>query len=112
MPCLDGFSYLPTEHLGLDSEHKKVAQDLECISTDGQHFIVEMQQEIESDFRDRMAFYAFRASIENVHAGQRYALRCAYTIVILDGILHPKEQHFLHRATLPICQSGVNLHAC
>ena len=99
-PPLFDLDYLPTEHFGFDAEHKKVAQDLECISTDGRHFIMEMQQAIESDFRDRMAFYAFRASIENVHAGQRYALRCAYTIVIMDGILRPKEQHFLHRATL------------
>jgi len=92
--------YLPTEHLGLDAEHKKVVQDLECEAVDGRHFIVEMQRAMESDFRDRMGFYAFRSAIENVKSGESYKLNKAYIVVIMENILRPHDPSFLQVATL------------
>jgi len=92
--------YLPTEHLGLDAEHKKVVQDLECEAVDGRHFIVEMQRAMESDFRDRMGFYAFRSAIENVKTGESYQLNKAYIVVIMENILRPLDPNFLQVATL------------
>ncbi|HSQ43194.1 MAG TPA: PD-(D/E)XK nuclease family transposase [Fibrobacteraceae bacterium] len=101
--------YLPTEHIGLDAEHKKVVQDLECRSIDGRHFIVEMQRAIESDFRDSMAFYAFRASIEAVEAGGRYGLRPVYVLVIMEEMLRPESPDFLQMATLRFERSDERL---
>jgi len=92
--------YLPTEHLGLDAEHKKVVQDLECEAVDGRHFIVEMQRAMESDFRDRMGFYAFRSAIESVKTGESYKLNKAYIVVIMENILRPLDPNFLQVATL------------
>ncbi|HSQ41127.1 MAG TPA: Rpn family recombination-promoting nuclease/putative transposase [Fibrobacteraceae bacterium] len=101
--------YLPTEHIGLDAEHKKVVQDLECRSADGRLFIVEMQRAIESDFRERMAFYAFRASIEDVQAGGRYRLRPVYVLVVMEEMLRPENPEFLQMATLRFEQSDERL---
>ncbi|HSQ40921.1 MAG TPA: Rpn family recombination-promoting nuclease/putative transposase [Fibrobacteraceae bacterium] len=101
--------YLPMEHVGLDTEHKKVVQDLECRAEDGRHFIVEMQRAIESDFRDRMAFYAFRASIEDVKAGERYHLRPVYVLVIMEEALRPETPDFLQMATLRFEKSDERL---
>jgi len=107
-PIID-LEYLPTEHLGLDDEHKKVVQDLECRTEDGRQFIVEMQRAIEIDFRDRMAFYAFRSAIDNVLAGERYHLRKVYVIVIMDEILREDSDDFLHMATLRFENSSERL---
>jgi len=92
--------YLPTEHVGLDVDHKKVVQDLECCTQDGRHFIVEMQRAVESDFRERIGFYAFRASIDDLKAGERYALKPVYIIVISEEEVHKGFNNILQMATI------------
>ena len=47
---IDG-DFIPTEHLGLAEEDRKVIFDIACTCTDGRSFIIEMQKGYQKHFR-------------------------------------------------------------
>ena len=49
--------FIPTEHLGLTEEDRKVIFDISCECTDGKTFIIEMQKGYQKYFRERALYY-------------------------------------------------------
>ena len=49
--------FIPTEHLGLTDEDRKVVFDISCKSGDGSTFIIEMQKGVQRHFRKRALYY-------------------------------------------------------
>ena len=49
--------FIPTEHLGLTEEDRKVIFDIACTCADGRSFIIEMQKGYQKHFRKRAVYY-------------------------------------------------------
>jgi hypothetical protein len=49
--------FIPTEHLGLTEEDRKVIFDIACTCADGRSFIIEMQKGYQKHFRERTVYY-------------------------------------------------------
>lgn len=49
--------FIPTEHLGLTKEDRKVIFDISCECSDGKTFIIEMQKGYQKYFRERALYY-------------------------------------------------------
>ena len=49
--------FIPTEHLGLTEEDRKVIFDISCECADGRTFIIEMQKGYQKYFRERALYY-------------------------------------------------------
>jgi predicted transposase/invertase (TIGR01784 family) len=50
-------SFIPTEHLGLTEEDRKVVFDISCRCQDGETLIIEMQKGFQTHFRKRALYY-------------------------------------------------------
>ena len=49
--------FIPTEHLGLTEDDRKVIFDISCTCMDGRSFIIEMQKGYQKHFRKRAVYY-------------------------------------------------------
>ena len=49
--------FIPTEHLGLTKEDRKIVFDISCECEDGRRLIIEMQRGYQKHFRKRAVFY-------------------------------------------------------
>ena len=49
--------FIPTEHLGMTEEDRKVIFDISCRCKDGRSFIIEMQKGYQKHFRKRSVYY-------------------------------------------------------
>ena len=65
--------FIPTEHLGLTEEDRKVIFDLSCRCKDGRSFIIEMQKGYQKHFRKRAVYYTtYPISEQGRKAHDRY----------------------------------------
>jgi predicted transposase/invertase (TIGR01784 family) len=58
MEVVEDLEYRQNEHLGTGPEDRHVIFDVYCVTSTGEHIIVEMQNVRQNAFRDRMLFYA------------------------------------------------------
>ena len=54
---IEDVEFIPTEHLGLTEEDRKVIFDISCKCRDGKSFIIEMQKGFQRHFRKRALYY-------------------------------------------------------
>ena len=54
---IENVDFIPTEHLGLTEEDRKVIFDISCRCKDGRTFIIEMQKGYQKYFRKRAVYY-------------------------------------------------------
>lgn len=97
--CITDISYGPNEHIaGKDS--KKVVFDLFCTASDGEQFIIEMQNLDMDNFIDRCLFYASRVINQQVKVGRRstdYKLHEVIVVAVLNFKLQqPDAFHYLN----------------
>ena len=65
--------FIPTEHLGLTEEDRKVIFDIGCKCADGRSFIIEMQKGYQKHFRERTVYYTtYPISEQGRHAHELY----------------------------------------
>src|SRR5690606_31094219 len=79
--------YKTVEHDGDHEDMRRVVFDLLCISDDGKHFIVEMQQLFQEFFKDRAIYYTSRLINKQLTRGKKgssYCLPEVYFIGILE----------------------------
>lgn len=70
--------FIPTEHLGLTEEDRKVIFDISCRCTDGRSFIIEMQKGYQKHFRKRAVYYTtYPINEQGRHAHELYLKRKA-----------------------------------
>ena len=54
---IEDVDFIPTEHLGVTEEDRKVTFDISCKCKDGSSFIIEMQRGYQKNFRKRALYY-------------------------------------------------------
>lgn len=87
-------TYAPPEQDGEHREARRVVFDLYCTGMDGEHFIIEMQQLHQGNFKDRILFYSSRLIsnlVEKGWRGNRYLLPEVYFIGILEFALEEAD---------------------
>jgi predicted transposase/invertase (TIGR01784 family) len=81
------------EQLGGSAIDRKAIYDLNCISSSGDRFIVELQKAKQNYFKDRSLFYATFPIQQQAKTGEwNYQLSAVYTIGILD-FLFDEDKH-------------------
>ena len=77
--------YLNTEHLGEYAGNRNSIFDVYCQTTDGTHFIVEMQKAEQYFFKDRTVYYAAAVIRDQAPKGEwNYQLQDVYTVSLLN----------------------------
>ena len=65
--------FIPTEHLGLSEEDRKVVFDIACECKDGASFIIEMQKGYQTYFKERALYYTtYPINEQGRHAHDMY----------------------------------------
>jgi predicted transposase/invertase (TIGR01784 family) len=74
------------DHLGAGAENRRAIFDIYCISSKGEHFIVEMQKARQDYFKDRSVYYASFPIQEMARKGDswNYELHPVFTVGILN----------------------------
>ena len=54
---IENVDFIPTEHLGMTEDDRKVIFDISCRCKDGRTFIIEMQKGYQKHFRKRAVYY-------------------------------------------------------
>ena len=87
--------YKPVELDGDQEQMRRVVFDLHCIGTDGEIFIIEMQQLYQEFFKDRAVYYTSRLINKQLLRGKasnNYQLPEVYFIGILEFPLHQDDK--------------------
>ena len=97
-------SYLNTEILGPYYGDRNSVFDVYCQTSDGGHFIVEMQRSDQPYFKDRTVYYAFASIMKQASKGEwNYPLDNVYVVGILDFVFPNHEygdDSYLHVVSL------------
>lgn len=93
--------YTKNEYQGVTPLDRKAIFDLNCISTRGERFIVELQKVKQLYFKDRSIYYSTFGIQEQAQRGDwDYKLEAVYTIGILDFIMDDQQQEVIYHAQL------------
>lgn len=87
---------------GDQEDMRRVVFDLHCVGTDGEIFIIEMQQLFQEYFKDRAIYYTSRLINKQLLKGKKsndYCLPVIYFIGVLEFKLHGENEAFLLRKT-------------
>ncbi|MFC3353366.1 PD-(D/E)XK nuclease family transposase [Sphingobacterium zeae] len=90
--------YKSIEYDGDQEDMRRVVFDLHCIGTDGEIFIIEMQQLFQEYFKDRAVYYTSRLINKQLSKGKKgndYCLPVIYFIGVLEFKLHGEDEAFL-----------------
>ncbi len=81
-----------SEHQGATALDRKAIFDLNCVSANGEFFIVELQKAKQNYFKDRSLFYATFPIQQQAQKGDwNFKLSAVYTIGILDFIFDDED---------------------
>jgi predicted transposase/invertase (TIGR01784 family) len=100
---IQDLSYKRGEYSGYSETDRKAIFDLYCVSSTGEHFIVEMQKAKQNFFKDRSVFYSTFPIQEQAKRGPwDFKLSAVYTVGILDFVFDEdkKEQKVRHEVQL------------
>jgi predicted transposase/invertase (TIGR01784 family) len=91
--------YTKNEYQGVSPLDRRAIFDLNCMSTSGERFIIELQKVKQRYFKDRSLYYATFAIQEQAKQGEwDYQLSTVYTIGILDFLMEDTTQKVLYYA--------------
>ncbi|QEP43526.1 Rpn family recombination-promoting nuclease/putative transposase [Ectothiorhodospiraceae bacterium BW-2] len=91
-------TFSKNEQQGMSALDRKAIFDLNCTSSNGDHFIVELQKAKQNYFKDRSLYYATFPIQQQAQKGEwDFKLAAVYTIGILDFIFdedkHNEKEH-------------------
>lgn len=93
--------YTKNEYKVVTPLDRKAIFDLNCMSTTGVRFIVELQKVKQLYFKDRSIYYStFRIQEQAQRGGWDYKLAAVYTIGILDFIMDDQQHEVIYHAQL------------
>jgi len=90
--------YVNTEHINPFPEMKNIRVDVECLSSDGSRFVVEMQHAYQPNINNRMLYYSAFAVMSQLRQGEGsnlYNLKPVYMIGIYNFSLHKDSDKVL-----------------
>ncbi|WP_220495749.1 Rpn family recombination-promoting nuclease/putative transposase [Oceanospirillum sediminis] len=93
------------EHQGATALDRKAIFDLNCVSSTGEFFVVELQKAKQNFFKDRSVFYATFPIQQQAQRGEwNFKLSAVYTIGILDFVFDDEDsstrQDVVHQVQL------------
>lgn len=100
---IEDLSYKRGEYSGYSASDRKAVFDLYCVSSTGEHFVVEMQKAKQNFFKDRSVFYATFPIQEQAKRGPwDFRLSAVYMVGILDFVFDEdkSEQSVRHEVQL------------
>lgn len=84
---IQDLQYSKNEYQGANALDRKAIFDLNCVSTTGERFIVELQKAKQNFFKDRSVYYAtFPIQEQAVKGDWDFKLAAVYTVGILDFV--------------------------
>jgi predicted transposase/invertase (TIGR01784 family) len=87
-------TFSKNEQQGASALDRKAIFDLNCTSSNGDHFIVELQKAKQNYFKDRSLFYATFPIQQQAKMGEwDFKLAAVYTIGILDFLFEEDKQN-------------------
>ena len=88
-------NYKNVEKLGDTVLNRRAVFDVYCTSQDGEHFIVEMQREIQEFFIDRSVFYSSFPIRDQALRGEQwdFKLKAVYMVALLDFTFDKTPQY-------------------
>ena len=93
--------YTKNEYQGVSPVDRRAIFDLNCMSSSGERFIVELQKVKQRYFKDRSLYYSTFAIQEQAKQGDwDYKLSTVYTIGILDFLMDEQDQKTLYYAQI------------
>ena len=93
--------YTKNEYQGISPTDRKAIFDLNCISSTGERFIVELQKVKQMFFKDRSIYYSsFGIQAQAQRDDWNYQLEAVYTIGILDFIMDDEQHEVIYHAQL------------
>ena len=99
--CITDLSYLNSEQLGGTESDRKAFFDVYCTNDQGDHFIVEMQQNSQKHFIDRTLYYtSFDVNQQGEQGEWDYRLNKLYVISILNFVFDHKNPEYFHHEVL------------
>lgn len=101
-------TYLPTEQLPNIPDDRLGIYDVYCIDTSGRRFIVEMQRNRQSYFKERSLYYATFPIAQQVQKGDKdppFALLPIYVIAVLNFAIDNDTQ-YIRRIQLTNVETG------
>ena len=89
--------YLPTDLPPEQPLFKNSIVDVRCKASDGRQFIVEMQMEWTTAFKQRVLFNASKAYVRQLKRAKRYQLlRPVYALSLVNAVFEPDMEEFYH----------------
>ena len=91
---ISDLAYKPVEQDGDHEETRRVVFDLHCVGSDGEIFIIEMQQLFQEFFKDRTVYYTSRLINKQLPRGRKgndYCLPEVYFIGIMEFSMENKR---------------------
>lgn len=89
--------YLPAELTPDNPMRKNSIVDVRCKATDGRQFIVEMQMEWTTAFKQRVLFNASKAYVRQLKKSKKYhLLQPVYSLSLVNDVFEPDIDEFYH----------------
>lgn len=89
--------YLPSEQVPAIPAFKYTVVDVKCTDQQGRVFIVEMQIQWTTSFRQRMLFNASKAYVRQLEKGEDYdLLKPVYGLGLINTTFDSDEEHWYH----------------
>ena len=89
--------YLPAELTPDNPMRKNSIVDVRCKATDGWQFIVEMQMEWTTAFKQRVLFNAFKAYVRQLKKSKKYhLLQPVYSLSLVNDVFENDIEDFYH----------------
>ena len=90
---IQDLQYTKNEYQGASALDRKAIFDLNCTSTSGERFVVELQKAKQNYFKDRSLYYATFPIQEQAQRGEwNYQLAAVYTVGILDFVFEEDQK--------------------
>lgn len=94
---IEHLEYLPSEQVPLIPSFKYTVVDVRCTDQQGRVFIVEMQIQWTTSFKQRMLFNASKAYVTQLEKGEHYhLLKPVYGLGLINTIFDPNDTEWYH----------------
>ena len=94
---ITSIEYLAPEQAPRTPTRKNSIVDVKCRERDGRQFIVEMQMEWTTEFKQRVMFNAAKAYVNQLDKGDRFSnLQPVYSLNLVNDIFEPDKDEFYH----------------
>ena len=94
---VESIEYLPPELVPRTPINKNTSVDVRCEETGGRKFIVEMQMEWTTAFKQRVLFNASKAYVRQLGKGDEYeSLQPVYSLNLVNAVFEPGMEEYYH----------------